>query len=123
MPMVILITRFGQRLLTYRRMNLQKEYHIIRSIHQLLANNYSLKEAMEILQWDKSIQSSIQQMSDSLENGEDFSRTCALLGFSPTTNSLFSISAKNGDLFHSITLCKRLLESRMNFTKRFRSVS
>lgn len=123
MPMASLMIQFSLHLLKPRRMKLQKEYHIIRSIHQLVANNYSLKEALDILLWDKTIQSSIQQMSYSLENGEDFSHTCYLLGFSPMTISLFSTSTKNGDLFHSISLCRNLLESRISFTKKFRSVS
>lgn len=121
--MVLLIIRSVRPLHPFRQIHPKKEYMIIRSIHQLLANNYSLKEALEILQWDKALQPFIKQITHSLKNGQNFSRTCQSIGFSFNTTSLLSLSMENGDLFQSITLCRKLLENRLNFTKKLASVS
>lgn len=98
------------------------QLRFLKRLSRALSIGYSLNEALEVLQWDKTISSTANQIIVLLRDGNSFPLALEKMKFHPIVISFIALSKEYGDLESSIQKTVEIFERRIEYSKKFTQV-
>lgn len=95
----------------------------LKRLSRLLRRGYSLTEALEVLSWDKQMESIVKTIQQSLYAGENFDEALTKAKFHEMIVIYIYFVRMNGDLLTSLDKSILMFEQRMKALEKFKKVS
>src|SRR5690625_3502183 len=95
---------------------------LLKRLHRLLNNGYSLISALDALTWDKSMEKPVETIKYHLKAGDHIDVAFHKAAFHETIVAYLYFVRINGDLQNSISKCIHIVEQRLSYKKKFSQV-
>ncbi|WP_245711563.1 type II secretion system F family protein [Gracilibacillus ureilyticus] len=105
------------------KLSIQKQYKFMYRLIQLLERKYNLREALEVISWDKELINMTEAISHSMFIGNTFDKSLKDAGFQSNVINFLAISAQYGNLSYGVKHCCYILRQQIDLIKRFKQLS
>ncbi|UOQ47463.1 type II secretion system F family protein [Gracilibacillus caseinilyticus] len=113
-------------LLPFKRhetLSLQIQYQLLHRLELLFRHGYMLNDALDVLLWEKQMVQPARTIKRQLELGQSFVTALSRAHFHDDIVRFLETAIEHGNLADGLTQCCNLLQQRMNFTKKLRSLT
>ncbi|UOQ85996.1 type II secretion system F family protein [Gracilibacillus salinarum] len=102
---------------------LKVQHQILHRLELLFRHGYMLNDALDVLLWEKQLLQPVRTIKSHLELGQPFVTALSKAHFHEDTVRFLETAVEHGNLADGLTQCCNLLQQRILFTRKLRSLT
>ncbi|WP_077621518.1 competence type IV pilus assembly protein ComGB [Sediminibacillus massiliensis] len=103
--------------------SLDLQLKFIKRLERLITSGYTVMQSLEMIKWDPKLATLVEKMSISLYDGKPIDEAFKDANFHDNILAYLYFCRANGDLAHTITACRKMVERQAIHTKKFQRTS
>lgn len=103
-------------------LSVDEQLIFLKRLYRLLENGYSFLEALQVIEWDNTLQSAANEITSSIKTGHYIDEAFNQTGFHSTIVSYLFFVRYNGDFITSLHHCVGMFEQRLIYVRKFKQV-